>query len=114
MVFALDPATGKVVWKHSAKIRTNSLAVGGGRFYFLEDDFPASMVLHAFDTKTGKRLWSTPKRTIPEGSVPKTLTYFKEKIWIQAWKDSWHNLYRDEGPLRAVPVYSAKDGKFLI
>jgi outer membrane protein assembly factor BamB len=113
MVFALDPASGETVWKLPVTLMTNSLAVGGGRVYFLQNDLDASMILQALDSKTGKKLWSSEKAAIPSGSVPKTLTYYREKIWIQAWRTEWHNLYRDEGPLRAVPVYSAKDGKFL-
>jgi len=71
--FVMDRATGKLVWKHQGVVINSTIAIGGGRVYFVENRHPAVlanpsrrlaggkewMQLHlvALDVKTGKQLW---------------------------------------------------------
>lgn len=103
-VFALEPSTGKVVWKHASPLITVSLAIGGGRLYFLDTD----KKLHALDIRSGKKLWASVKEALPEKVPVKLLTYYKEKVWIAGGPGG-----ATGGVLNAVPVFSAADGKFL-
>jgi alcohol dehydrogenase (cytochrome c) len=66
-VFALDAATGRIVWKYEHKLpddwggynvsfftgKHRGLALAGGNVYFLSNDAK----LHAIDMKTGKAKW---------------------------------------------------------
>jgi outer membrane protein assembly factor BamB len=112
-VLAVDPATGKVLWRHKEEepLDTRAMCMAAGRIFF----FSHNKFLAALDAKTGKELWrTTDKDTLAAVGEHKFAQNPTEGFSTSAYvKCNDKGLYF-AGPTRAdLSAVSAKDGKLL-
>lgn len=122
-LFAIDIKTKKYLWTYNAKnsIRNNTIAVGGGRVFFIDRptakfDLPTSAEkkgtqeigrLVSIDASSGNEVWSNSENIF--GTI---LAYSdKYKVLLMAYQSSRYSLNSEVGG--KISTFNASDGKKL-
>ena len=109
LLFALRPESGKTVWVHqNAAIINTTIAIGGGRVYFVECRHPQlagqqsgriglpelwnDQHLVALDAESGEKLWEKSIDTA-DGIVVFYLSYGDERLFITSSAAGKYDLY---------------------
>jgi outer membrane protein assembly factor BamB len=83
---ALDRNTGQVIWSHDVASDLSSSGLGegpivaNGLVYFTDRTF-GQTTIKAFDTQTGKRVWTSPVTNVYAISIA------DGRIWANFWND---------------------------
>ena len=115
-LFAIDPGTKKVLWRHreEAPIDSRALVMNSGRIFITH----YTQYLACLDAKTGQEVWRRTAEKDPD-LFKEIGPYRTDHGWIQGWKSTVSLKCTDKalyfvGPqVNWLTAVSADDGRFL-